>query len=50
MAHQGDDIGDADVPERMADGSTTYHYANGAEHREGIAAFLAKRPARFTGR
>jgi len=26
---------------------TAYDYADGAEHREGIAAFLAKRPARF---
>ncbi|MBS0302389.1 MAG: enoyl-CoA hydratase/isomerase family protein, partial [Proteobacteria bacterium] len=24
-----------------------YDYADGAEHREGIAAFLAKRPPRF---
>ena len=24
-----------------------YHYADSAEHREGIAAFIEKRPARF---
>ena len=27
--------------------STAYDYADSAEHREGIDAFLAKRPARF---
>ena len=26
---------------------TAYDYADSAEHREGIAAFLAKRPAAF---
>ena len=35
----------AAVPESLL--ASAYDYADNAEHREGIAAFLAKRPARF---
>ena len=35
----------ATVPEPLL--ASAYDYADSAEHREGIAAFLAKRPARF---
>ena len=36
---------DSDAIEKIVD--KAYDYADSAEHREGIAAFLAKRPARF---
>jgi len=43
----------AETPDRQAraamdvDSSDPYAYADSAEHREGIAAFLAKRKPRF---
>lgn len=39
------DNGAAPAVERLL--ASAYDYADSAEHREGIAAFLAKRPARF---